>query len=249
MKGFIVPDWPAPAGIKACTTTRYPLEVDRDQLSAGDYAGLNLGDHVGDDPQQVMANRRYVEQALALPESPVWLQQVHGTAVVNTAYAEQDLVADAAVAYGKGVCTVMTADCLPVLLCDMRGRAIAAVHAGWRGLLDGVIENTVSAMGDRPHLIMAWLGPAIGPQVFEVGNEVRAAFVDKQPAAADCFTPVDEQHWLADIYALACLRLTMAGVRDIYGGEHCTVNQPEQFYSYRRDQQTGRMASLIWYAQ
>ena len=142
----------------------------------------------------------------------------------------------------------MTADCLPVLFCDMRGKAIAAAHAGWRGLLNGVLENTVSAMGDRPHMVMAWLGPAIGPQAFEVGAEVVQAFVAEQAGAAACFTQTDDRHWLADIYALARLRLQMVGVRDIYGGEHCSFSAAEKFYSYRRDGQTGRMASLIWYA-
>ena len=246
-QGFIIPDWPVPVGIKACTTIRYPLGVNADRLSQGEFSGLNLGDHVGDQPQQVLENRRYISSSLTLPSDPIWLQQVHGTEVVNADYAKQQQSADAIVAYDKGVCTVMTADCLPVLFCDMKGRTVAAAHAGWRGLLDGVLENTVSAMGDRPHMIMAWLGPAIGPKAFEVGNEVREAFVEKQSAAEHCFTRVDDQHWLADIYGLARLRLEMVGVRDIYGGEYCTYTQDELFYSYRRDNQTGRMASLIWF--
>lgn len=244
---FIPPDWPMPIGIKACATVRYPETVDADELSGGVFAGLNLGDHVGDDPQQVLTNRQLLSDRLALPHDIVWLNQVHGTDVLNIAHAQQGQTADAAVAYGSGVCAVMTADCLSVLLCDMKGKAIAAVHAGWRGLLDGVIENAVAAMGDRPHMIMAWLGPAIGPRSFEVGAEVVAAFVGEQADAAACFQQVDDSHWLADIYALARLRLQMVGVRNIYGGDHCTYREEDKFYSYRRDGETGRMASLIWY--
>lgn len=245
MNGFITPDWPAPDHIRAFTTVRYPQGVNADKLSKGVFAGLNLGDHVGDDANQVQANRQSLNGVLS--SEPIWLNQVHGTEVVNIAHAQQGQTADAAVAFGEGVCTVMTADCLPVLFCDMKGRSIAAAHAGWRGLLDGVLENTVSAMCDRSHMIMAWLGPAIGPQAFEVGNEVRTAFVEKQSAAEACFTQVDDQHWLADIYALAKLRLNMVGVKSIYGGEFCTYSDTEWFYSYRRDGQTGRMASFIEY--
>ena len=251
MSDFIVPDWPAPAGIRACSTVRYPCGVDADRLSDGVFSGLNVGDHVDDEPVQVQANRVLLGNALNLPATPVWLSQVHGTQVLNVLHAQQGQEADAAVAYatnpGPGICTVMTADCLPVLFCDMRGKAIAAAHAGWRGLLNGVLENTVSAMGDRPHMVMAWLGPAIGPKAFAVGAEVMQAFVSEQAGAAACFTQVDETHWLADIYALARLRLQMVGVRDIYGGDHCTMTEESAFYSYRRDGQTGRMASLIWY--
>lgn len=251
MSSFILPDWPAPAGVHAYSSIRYPAAVHADSLSKGVFAGLNLGAHVGDDVQQVQRNRQWLENTLELPKTPIWLNQVHGTQVINVAHAQQAQDADAAVAYatdaGPGVCTVMTADCLPVLLCDMRGKAIAAAHAGWRGLANGVLENAVSAMGDRPHMVMAWLGPAIGPQAFEVGAEVVQVFVEQQPAAAACFKQVDAQHWLADIYALARLRLQMVGVRDIYGGEYCTHTQKELFYSYRRDGQTGRMASLIGY--
>ena len=249
MHNFILPDWPAPAGIKACSTVRYPSGVNADSLSEGVFSGLNLGNHVGDKTEHVLANRQLL--AKELPQPPIWLDQVHGTEVVNVLHAEQGQRADAAVAYaadlGPGVCAVMTADCLPVLLCDMRGKAIAAVHAGWRGLLSGVLENAVAAMGDRPHMVMAWLGPAIGPKAFEVGQEVVQAFVSEQAGAVACFTQVDAEHWLADIYALARLRLQMVGVRDIYGGEQCTYTEPDKFYSYRRDGQTGRMAGLIWF--
>ncbi len=244
-EGFITPDWPLPEGIRAASTLRYPGNAD--SLSEGVFAGLNLGAHVGDKPAQVAANRQFLCATLALPHAPVWLQQVHGTTVLNVAHAKQGQAADALVAYGEGVCAVMTADCLPVLFCDMQGRAVAAAHAGWRGLLGGVLENTVSAMGTRPPLLMAWLGPAIGARAFAVGREVVDAFVDQQADAAHCFVQQDDNHWLADIYALARLRLHMAGVRDIYGGDHCTYTREDQFYSYRRDGQTGRMASLIWY--
>ena len=249
MSNFILPDWPVPAGVKACSTLRYPNNVD--SFSEGAFSGLNLSTHVGDDASQVRNNRQWLSETLVLPQIPIWLNQVHGTKVVNVLYAQQEQKADTAVAYsinsGANICTVMTADCLPVLFCDMRGKSIAAAHAGWRGLLDGVLENTVSAMGDRPHMLMAWLGPAIGPKAFEVGMEVMEAFVGKQAGAANCFTQIDEYYWLADIYALARLRLEMVGVRDIYGGDYCSYTEKDRFYSYRRNGQTGRMASLIWF--
>lgn len=251
MSNFILPDWPVPAGVQASASLRYPDGMNLDSLSQGVFSGLNLGAHVGDTAQQVINNRQKLAELLMLSQTPIWLSQVHGSKVVNVLHAQQGLEADAVVSYaahpGAGICTIMTADCLPVLFCDMRGKSIAAAHAGWRGLLDGVLENTVSAMGDRPHMVMAWLGPAIGPKAFEVGEEVMQAFVAEQAAAVDCFTQVDERHWLADIYALARLRLQMVGVRDIYGGDHCTYTEGGKFYSYRRDGQTGRMASLIWF--
>lgn len=242
---FIVPDWPAPATIRACTTVRHPHSAGA--LSAPPFDGLNLGDHVGDDPEQVRQNREWLQSALNLPSEPVWLKQVHGNHTVNIAHTGQGAEADAAVAFAQGACLVMTADCLPVLLCDQKGRGIAAVHAGWRGLASGVLENAVAALGCRHQEVMAWLGPAIGPQAFEVGDDVVEAFVSQQSAAEECFTQTDDTHWLADIYALARLRLHALGITAIYGGEYCTYSQPELFYSYRRDGQTGRMASLIWF--
>ncbi len=232
-------EWPAPEMVRTCITTR------RGGCSQGRWKGFNLGDHVADDPAHVAANRAELERSLGC--EPAWLQQVHGTAVVR-ADPVQVLQADAAWTDQPGIaCTVMTADCLPVLFCNRAGTRVAAAHAGWRGLLAGVLENTVQAMGDAPENLMAWLGPAIGPQAFEVGPEVFDAFVQLDPRARDAFVPsVREGHYLADIFHLARLRLEACDVGLISGGEDCTVSDPSRFYSYRRDGQTGRFASLVW---
>ncbi len=238
---WLRPEWPAPPRVRACTTTRLG------GVSEGPYASLNLAGHVGDDGTHVLENRRRLNTALHLPGEPLWLQQVHGVAAVDAGCGEPECEADASYTWHRDVvCAVLTADCLPVLLCDVDGGVVAAVHAGWRGLLDGVIENTVRAM-DRPgSRVLAWLGPAIGPEVFEVGDEVRAAFVARAPRAAAAFQPTSAGRWLADIYQLACQRLGEVGVDAVYGGHWCTVSDPARFYSYRRDRVTGRMASLIW---
>jgi polyphenol oxidase len=238
----IRPDWPAPARVRACTTTRVG------GVSGGPYAALNLATHVGDDPAAVAVNRARLCAELALPAQPMWLSQVHGCeAVVADPAAAEPAVADAALTRERGqVCAVLTADCLPVLLCDRAGSACAAVHAGWRGLQRGVIEATVARLGLPPATLLAWLGPAIGPQRFEVGPEVRAAFADADPAAADAFRAGAGDRWLADLYALARLRLAALGIGAVYGGGLCTLSDPARFYSYRRDAQTGRMATLIW---
>jgi YfiH family protein len=237
---FIIPDWPAPPGIHALTTTR------RGGVSLAPYDSLNLGDHVGDAPEAVAENRRRLVEALSLPAEPRWLSQVHGTCAANAAKISSGCEADASHTDRPGVvCAVLTADCLPLLLCDRDGRHVAAVHAGWRGLLNGVIEKAIEAMGAQAPLL-AWLGPAIGPQAFEVGEEVRQAFIEVDAAAASAFKPSPGGRWLADIYALARLRLQAIGVGSVHGGQHCTYSEPERFYSYRRDAQTGRMASLIW---
>jgi YfiH family protein len=237
---IITPDWPAPPNVRAAVSTRIG------GVSRSPYDGLNLGDHVGDDPQAVAANRRLLREFLHLPGEPHWLQQVHGTCAVDAGVSPQGCEADAVFSHAVGkVCAVLTADCLPVLLCDTDGTTVAAVHAGWRGLLDGVIEQTVERMA-VPGPLLAWLGPAIGPMVFEVGEEVREAFVHAQPSAAEAFVPSPNDRWLADIYALAKLRLERCGVTDVSGGDFCTFSDRRRFYSYRRDGQTGRMASLIW---
>lgn len=237
---WICPDWPAPARVRALSTTRVG------GVSVAPYDSLNLGTHVGDDPAAVEMNRARLRSAL--PGEPAWLNQVHGAAVVDAAACTGAPDADAAVSCSPGeVCTVMTADCLPLLLCDRAGTVVAAVHAGWRGLQGGVVEAGVAAMKVAPSEILAWLGPAIGPQAFEVGNEVRAAFmaVDRQAEAA--FRPAGmPAKWLADIYLLARQRLAVLGVSGIYGGDRCTFSEPDCFFSYRRDGVTGRMASLIW---
>lgn len=235
-------EWPAPETVRTCITTR------RGGCSQAQWKGFNLGDHVGDDPACVAANRAELQRSLGC--EPAWLQQVHGTLVVQ-ADPGRVLEADAAWTDQPGIaCTVMTADCLPVLFCNSAGTRVAAAHAGWRGLLAGVLENTVQAMGDQPGDLLAWLGPAIGPQAFEVGPEVFDAFLGPDPRAREAFVPSPrEGHYLADIYKLARLRLAALGLESVYGAEHCTVNDPTRFYSYRRDGQTGRFASMIWLEQ
>jgi len=238
----IVPEWNAPSNVRALITTR------RGGGSGGVYSGLNLGDHVGDDPVHVAQNRAALHALL--PAEPAWLRQVHGVAVADADALAGPVEADASVARRPGtVCAVLTADCLPLLLCDDAGTVVAAAHAGWRGLAAGVIEHTVRAMGVAPASLMAYLGPAIGPTAFEVGDEVRQAFVVADPAAQQAFTqhsPLGTQKWLADIYLLARQRLQRLGVERVHGGGYCTHNDSQRFYSYRRDGATGRMASLIW---
>ncbi|BBP03923.1 laccase domain protein [Sulfuriferula plumbiphila] len=236
---WIVPDWPASAQVRALVTTR------AGGVSTAPYAGLNLGDHVGDDPARVAQNRTILRASL--PAEPVWLKQVHGIAVFDADSGIASTEADASVTRQAGpVCAVLTADCLPVLFCDRDGSVVAAAHAGWRGLVGGVLEATAAAMQVPADSVMAWLGPAIGAQAFEVGDEVREAFVAVQPEASAAFVAQRRGKWLADIYALARLRLQRIGVTRIYGGGACTYSEPVRFYSYRRDGATGRMASLIW---
>jgi len=239
---WFVPDWPAPQGVCSLITTRHG------GVSQGVYSSLNLGDHVGDDPLSVRTNRARVSDVLK--STPVWLNQVHGTRVVDASgisINDQPPQADASFSREPGVgCVVMTADCLPVLFCDDSGSVVAAAHAGWRGLLAGVLETTIMTMGISGENIMAYLGPAIGPEAFEVGDEVRSAFVAKNEKAALAFKPSPAGKWLADIYLLARQRLSGQGVDRVFGGDFCTVNEVERFFSYRRDGQTGRMASLIW---
>jgi hypothetical protein len=244
---FLFPDWPAPSNVQARVTTR------RGGMSAAPYASLNLGDHVGDDPVAVAANR--AELRRCLPAEPLWLKQVHGSGIVTADQAAGVPEAEGSVTRQAGcVCAVLTADCLPVLFCDRAGTVVAAAHAGWRGLADGVLEATVRAMAVEPGEILAWLGPAIGPQAFEVGEEVRQIFMAHDPAATQAFTPSSltpqalggSPKWLADIYLLAQQRLARVGVIQAFGGDFCTHTDAERFYSYRRDGLTGRMASLIW---
>jgi YfiH family protein len=185
-----------------------------------------------------------LREALNLPAEPIWLNQIHGVEVIR-ADAPARLTGDAAVTRRAGiVCAVMTADCLPILLCDRAGIGVAAVHAGWRGLAGGVVEAAVAALNRSD--LMAWLGPAIGPKAFEVGGEVRRAFDDRLGDCSNAFSQTGEDRWLADLYLLARMVLHRAGVRRIYGGEYCTYSDPDRFFSYRRDGQTGRMATLIW---
>lgn len=237
---WIVPEWPAPARVRSLLTTRHG------GVSRGAYASLNLGDHVGDDPLAVAENRSRL--ASGLDAIPLWLNQEHGIAVVDAeqAFSSPRPVADASFSRKPALaCAVMTADCLPVLLCDQSGTVVAAAHAGWRGLHAGVLERTVAAMACAGEEILAYLGPSIGPQAFEVGDEVRAAFVESDRQAEAAFKPLRGK-WLADIYLLARQRLARLGVNAVFGGNYCTVEEAERFFSYRRDGVTGRMASMIW---
>ncbi len=241
MNNWIIPDWPAPKVVRAVSTTRVG------GFSSFPYESLNLGDHVGDDPARVRRNREYLMQRLGLVSEPSWLQQVHGCEVVVYGRTGQPPRADAVTAVASGeICAVLTADCLPVLLCDRSGKQVAAVHAGWRGLQAGVIESAVASFGDSPDRILAWLGPAIGPEAFEVGSEVRDAFMHSRPRDERAFSPGRNNRWMADIYQLARNRLKRCDVSFVGGGEYCTCSDPERFFSYRRDGKTGRMASLIW---
>jgi hypothetical protein len=236
--GSIIPDWPAPANVKALQTTR------AGGVSPGKYASLNLGDHVRDHPLHVAHNRQLLSPLL--PSEPVWLQQVHGIRVIDAGTSSCLETADASFTTRKDVvCVTMTADCLPVLLCDEAGTAVAAIHAGWRSLCDGVIEATVKTMPVEAGQLMAWLGPAIGPDAFEVGGEVREQFIAQDAQAETAFRPYGEK-WLGDLYTIARQRLQALGIDHIYGGGRCTYSEPESFFSFRRDGDTGRMATLIW---
>lgn len=237
---WLTADWPAPDWVKTCVTTR------QDGCSQGRFKGFNLGTHVGDHPHHVLANRAELGRLTGCRLA--WLEQTHSTDVVEAAPGRVE-EADAAWTAEAGVaCAVMTADCLPVLFCNRAGTRVAAAHAGWRGLAGGILENTVTALGVAPDDLLVWLGPAIGPDAFEVGPEVRDIF--GSAASADCFKPSPRPgHYLADIYQLARLRLAAVGVDAVYGGGLCTVNDSVRFYSYRRDGQTGRFASLIWLDQ
>jgi YfiH family protein len=235
---WLSPDWPAPAWVRTCVTTR------DGGVSQAPFDSFNLGDHVGDEPQAVAKNRQRLVSQLGC--QPAWLSQVHGVQVV-AADPAQVHEADASWTTTSGLaCTVMTADCLPALFCDRAGSRVAAAHAGWRGLAAGVLEATVAALACAPEEVLVWLGPAIGPQAFEVGGEVREAFVASHPQAASAFVPsINAGRFMADIYQLARIRLAACGVTAVYGGGFCTHSAP-RFYSYRRASVTGRFASLIW---
>jgi hypothetical protein len=237
---WIKPDWQLPEGLHAAVTLR------SGGVSQGLYASLNPASHVNDAADAVLTNRAMIKQMLALPAEPVWLQQVHGVDVVKADQVTDLPEADASFTDQSGVvCAVLTADCLPVLFCGDQGAVIGAAHAGWRGLQAGVIEQTIAAMNCRD--LQVWLGPAIGPAHFEVGDEVREAFVSQNPDASVAFSATQAGKWLADIYQLARIRLANLGVEQVYGGGLCTVSDAQRFYSYRRDgAATGRMASLIW---
>ncbi len=243
---LITPEWPAPNNIHAYTTTR------EDGYSQPPYASLNLGKSVNDDASFVSKNRELLINYLGLPSEPVWLKQVHSNKVINIdQFSDTTLPeADASITtVANRVCIVTTADCLPVLICHRDGTKAAAIHAGWRGLANGIIENTIRELNESGEQLLVWLGPAIGPTCFEVSEDVVTAFVDHDPKAQAAFIPKEATpgKWLGNLYLLATQRLQTLGVSNVYGGNHCTYSDEKNFYSYRRDQGiTGRMATLIW---
>ncbi|PHM29732.1 purine nucleoside phosphorylase YfiH [Xenorhabdus budapestensis] len=241
MTPLIFPDWAQPESVGACSTTR------PGGISLPPYDSLNLGGHVGDDPECVEKNRELLVEYAHLPQQPIWLEQVHGTRVIRlNDQLVEDNQADAVYTNRVGqVCAVMTADCLPVLFCSSNGDEVAAAHAGWRGLFAGVLENTVAQFSAKPDMICAWMGPAIGPEKFEVGRDVMDAFIATDPNLEQAFTPYGVK-FLANIYLLARLKLQSIGINKVFGGTVCTVSEEKNFFSYRRDGITGRMATLIW---
>jgi len=243
---LINPDWPVPAGIRAVSTTR------GGGVSAAPYASLNLGGHVGDHADAVAENRSILRNNLALPEPPRWLDQFHGVDIVRAEAVREPLTADGSITSEVGVvCAVLTADCLPVLMCDRGGAHVAAVHGGWRGLVAGVLESAVRsfvARGVSPADLLCWLGPAIGPRAYEVGPEVRDALVGAGDGVADAgiLTAGPHGRWRLDLYGLVRARLCAAGIAEIFGGDFCTHADQARFFSYRRDGVCGRQATLIW---
>lgn len=240
-------DWPAPPGVRGLTTLRSGAGVSRPPFDR-----WNLGLRCGDEPADARRNRALLSQWLVLPSPPHWLQQVHGTGVVRFDAPPQagdapEPEADAAVTATPGVVlAILSADCLPVLLAAREGGEIAAAHAGWRGLAGGMLEATVAAMRTPAHDMLAWLGPAAGPTAYEIGEEVRGAFVHDDAGAATAFVATRPGHWRVDLYALARRRLAACGVSEVHGGSHCTLSEPARFFSHRRDGRSGRMATLAW---
>lgn len=241
MTAFLPADWPAPPGVRALTTLRHGLGG-----SQSPFGTFNLGSRCGDEVVVVAENRRQLEAALALPSPPRWLRQVHGMAVAVEP-GDDEPEADAAVTATPGtVLAILTADCLPVVLAAKDGGEIAAAHAGWRGLCTGVLESTVGAMRTPPDQLVAWLGPAAGPQAYEIGTEVFEAFTARDGRARMAFVPTRPGHWRVDLYMLARQRLLDAGMTDVHGGGLCTISDPSRFFSHRRDGRSGRIATLAW---
>ena len=240
---FIEPTWPAPKAVRAYTSLRRGSG-----FSPAPYDSFNLAYHVADQPELVKANRQLLKQKLQLPEEPVWIDQIHSAIALEACEANSEKEADASfTAFPHKVCVIMTADCLPILLCDQKGREVAAIHAGWRGLAQGIIKNTLMKLKSPRAELLAWLGPAIGPQHFEVGLDVHEVFCKHSPEQQAAFKPSSPGKWLADIYALARFQLKAEGLQQIYGGDYCTYSQEADFFSYRRAKGAcGRMASLIW---
>lgn len=244
MAAWAQPEWPAPARVRALYTLRHGAGV-----SLPPFDHFNLGERCGDDPAAVAQNRRLLAQGAGLPKRPHWLNQVHGTAVlrVDASIEAREPEADAAITAAPNcVLAVLSADCLPLLLCAEDGSEVAAVHAGWRGLCAGVIESSIAAMRESPARILAWLGPAAGALAYEVGEEVRNAFISRDAGAAEAFRSSRPGHWYCDLYTLARQRLDALGVTRVSGGDFCTISDPQRFFSHRRDARTGRMASLVW---
>jgi YfiH family protein len=238
---WLTPQWPAPAGVRAISTLR------GGGVSAAPYASLNLGEHVGDLPAAVAENRRRLRSAAALPAEPAWLAQIHGTEVADLDAVEGLVAADAAVARRPGrVCAILAADCLPVLFAAESGNAVAAAHAGWRGLAGGVLEATVRALAVAPESLLVWLGPAIGPRHFEIGAEVRDELLKADLEAHRAFEVNARGRFMADLGVLARRRLARLGIERIYGGGECTYADSKRYFSHRRDGPTGRQATLIW---
>lgn len=240
----INPNWNVPKNIHAFTTIR------EGGVSLTPYFSFNLGDHVGDNKSAVKTNRTLLVEKFGLPQTPIFLTQTHSTRVIQLPYSGQNLEADAVYTnVPHQVCVVMTADCLPVLFTTTSGSEVAAAHAGWRGLCDGVLEETVKCFQAKPEDIITWFGPAIGPTAFQVGVDVVKQFVAVDEKAKLAFQPnaIEEGKYLGNLYQIATQRLNNLGITQIYGGNHCTFNEKELFFSYRRDNQTGRMASVIWF--
>lgn len=237
---YLNPQWPAPQNVHAYTTTRIG------GYSTGNYESFNLAHHVNDKSEHVLKNRQKLINDLKLPAEPYWLEQTHSTRVVKAMATDNN--ADAAyTTKTKQVCSILTADCLPILVCDKQGSCVAAVHAGWRGLLSGIIENSLQALAIKPENLLVWLGPAIGPKAFEVGDDVRQPFIDKNPMHENAFYPaLQPGKWFADIYKLATNVCHGLDITQLYGGSYCTYTDKQRFFSFRRDGQTGRMAHLIW---
>jgi len=244
MNHLIIPEWPAPAHVHAYTTLR------TGGVSKGPYDSFNLGESSGDDLLNVQSNRNLLKEMIKIPSEPVWLNQTHSTIVHLATPRSRRQPGDASYSsYPNQVCVVLTADCLPVLICDRKGSHVAAIHAGWRGLAKGIIETTLKTLNLSPNDLLVWLGPAIGPTVYEVSEEVRQYFITIDIENSAAFTPSSKSnHWLLDLYAVARLQLKKNHIKAVYGGDYCTYTDKEKFFSYRRDgMKTGRMASLIWF--
>jgi purine-nucleoside/S-methyl-5'-thioadenosine phosphorylase / adenosine deaminase len=241
MLDLIIPNWPAPHWIKAYTTTRVG------GFSHAPYTSLNIATHVGDNLNDVSKNRYLLQNNLHLKKPIIWLEQVHGNTAISADHPINSLAADAIYSKKKQtVCAVQTADCLPLLVCSSSSYCVAAIHAGWKGLSNGIIENTIEALALPPGDILVWLGPAIGPQAFIVGEQVFQSFIDKDQAAKVAFQSMGNKQWQANLYTLAQQRLHKLGIVSIYGNNYCTFSDSTRFFSFRRDQITGRMLSLIW---